>query len=236
MARILPPSVFSVAGSPPPRLVIADGSLEALKWLALGLMVLDHVNKFLLGERSLVLFDLGRLVMPLFGFVLMYNLTRPGAMASGVHLRVMRRLLAFGALATPAFMVLVGWWPLNILFMLLLSTGIVWLIERGDAIRIAVAALSLVVAGAFVEFWWFGVLCCLGAWAFCRRPTSGRLALWMLAMASLWIVNRNFAAIAALPLIWGVSRVEIPMKRSRWLFYGAYPTHLAVIWLLQHLG
>lgn len=236
MARMLPTSVASVAKPMPPRVVIADGSLEALKWLSLGLMVLDHVNKFLLGESSVVLFDLGRMVMPLFGFVLMYNLTRPDAMARGVHLRVMRRLLVVGAMATPVFLMLVGSWPLNILFMLLLSTGVVWLIERGGAIRIAIAALLFMMAGAFVEFWWFGLLCCLGAWAFCRRPTPGRLVCWTLATASLWIVNRNFAAVAALPLIWAASRVEIPMKRRRWLFYGAYPAHLAVIWLWQRFG
>jgi len=235
MASILPSGVSSVAG-PPPRLVIADGSLEALKWLSLGLMVLDHVNKFLFGESSAVLFDLGRMVMPLFGFVLMYNLTRPDAVARGIHLRVMRRLLVFGTLATPLFLMLVGWWPLNILFMLSLATGIVWLIERGGAIRFAIASLLFVTAGAFVEFWWFGVLCCLGAWAFCRRPTACGLILWLLATASLWIVNRNFAALAALPLIWGASRVEIPTKRCQWLFYGAYPAHLAVIWSWQLFG
>jgi len=236
MASVLPAEASSDAQPPPPHLVIADGSLEALKWFSLGLMVLDHVNKFLLAESWAVLFDLGRVVMPLFGFVLMYNLTRPDAMARGMHLRVMRRLLVFGTLATPLFLMLVGWWPLNILFMLFLATWIVWLIERGGAIPLAIAALSFVVAGAFVEFWWFGVLCCLGAWAFCRRPTAWRLLLWILATSSLWVVNRNVAAVAALPLIWGACRVEFPMPRCRWLFYGAYPAHLAVIWLVTLWG
>ncbi|RYF37261.1 MAG: hypothetical protein EOO38_26620, partial [Cytophagaceae bacterium] len=31
-----------------PRLVVADGSIEALKWLGLLLMTGDHVNKYLL--------------------------------------------------------------------------------------------------------------------------------------------------------------------------------------------
>lgn len=218
------------------RVVIPDGTLEALKWLAMVLMTLDHVNKYLLGESSAVLFDLGRIVMPLFGFVLMYNLARPGALAAGVHVRVMRRLLAFGALATPAFVVLVGWWPLNILFMLLLSTGVVWLIESGSGMRIALALLAFVLGGALVEFWWFGVLSCLAAWAYCRKPTPVRLALWALALSSLWAVNRNFAALAMLPLLWGAMQISIPLARHRWLFYAFYPAHLAAIWLAQRVG
>ena len=218
-----------------PGLVITDGTLEALKWLGMVLMALDHVNKYLLGESNAVLFDLGRMVMPLFGFVLMYNLARPGALAAGVHARVTKRLLAFGALSTPVFVALVGWWPLNILFMLLLATGVVWLLEPGGQRRIALAILVLVVAGALVEFWWFGVLSCLGAWAYCRRPTPLRLALWILALASLWIVNRNFAALTVLPLLWGATRVDVPLERSRWIFYAFYPLHLTVIWLAAKL-
>lgn len=216
-------------------LFIADGTLEALKWLGMVLMALDHINKYLLGESSAVLFDLGRMVMPLFGFVLMYNLARPRAPAAGVHRRVMRRLLVFGALSTPMFVALVGWWPLNILFMLLLATGIVWLLERGGSARIVLAILTLVVAGALVEFWWFGVLSCLGAWAYCRAPTPLRLTLWIMALASLSVVNRNFAALAVLPLLWCAARADIPLERSRWVFYAFYPIHLAVIWLAVKL-
>jgi hypothetical protein len=36
----------SASTSAPSRLVVADGTLEALKWLGLVLMALDHVNKF----------------------------------------------------------------------------------------------------------------------------------------------------------------------------------------------
>ncbi|MEJ8859931.1 TraX family protein [Variovorax robiniae] len=210
---------------------VATGTLEALKWLGMVLMTLDHVNKYLLGGASHALFDLGRLVMPVFGFVLMYHLARPGAFAAGVHVRVMRRLLVFGALSAPTFIVLVGWWPLNILFMLLLSTGITWLIERGGRMHTTLAVISFVLAGAVVEFWWFGVLSCLGAWAYCRRPTIGRLALWTFSLVSLRLINGNFAALAALPLLLAASHIELPLARHRWVFYAFYPAHLAAIWL-----
>lgn len=220
----------STACAPVGRPLVADGSLEALKWLAAGLMVLDHANRFLFDGACAILYDLGRLAMPVFGFVLMHNLARPRALAAGVHRRIMARLFGFGLLATPAHAALAGWWPLNVLWMLLLSVGIVWLAERR---RYTLAVLAFAVAGPMVEFWWFGVLACLGAWGYCRRPTAGRLALWALALGALWIVNRNLAALAALPLLWAAARIEVPVARCRWLFYIFYPAHLVLLRALQ---
>jgi len=57
-------------------LLLADGTAEALKWLALVLMVLDHVNKYLYNDALLWVFPIARLSFPLFGFVLAYNLAR----------------------------------------------------------------------------------------------------------------------------------------------------------------
>ncbi|WP_431113154.1 TraX family protein [Variovorax paradoxus] len=226
----------AASGAPPPAgtdgLIVADGALEALKWLAAGLMAMDHINRSLLGGAHAFLYDLGRLSMPVFGFVLMHHLARPGACAAGVHRRVMARLLGVGLLSTPVSAALAGAWPLNVLFMLLLSTAVVWLIERR---RRGLAALAFVVAGTAVEFWWFGVLACLGAWHYCRRPTASRLALWALALGALWLVNRNLAALAALPLVWCAARIDLPVVRCRWLFYGFYPAHLALIWGWQRV-
>jgi len=105
-----------------PRPEIANGTIEALKWLALVLMIGDHINKYLLNDTVAWLYDAGRLTMPLFVFVLAYNLARPGALESGAYRRTMIRLAVFGALASPAFLALGGlvngWWPLNILFTL----------------------------------------------------------------------------------------------------------------------
>lgn len=222
----------NVPAAAPRTWVIADGSLEALKWVALVLMLGDHVNKYLLHEGIGFLYALGRMVMPIFGFVLMHNLCRPTALGRGVHARVLKRLLVFGVLSTPAFAYLVGWWPLNILFTLFTATLIVYLWERGGATRRLLAFAVFVFGGALIEFWWPALLCCLGAWAFLKKPTAWRLALWALATGSLAGINGNFAAVIALPLIWGATRVDIPMPRLRWVFYAFYPAHLTALALL----
>jgi len=223
------PAPAQRAHAPDGAWVIASGSLETLKWVALVLMAADHVNKYVLGEASASLYAMGRLVMPIFGFVLMYNLCRDGALAGGAHLRVMKRLSVFGALATPAFVVLVGWWPLNILFTLLAAPSIVLLWERGGLPRRILALAVFLVGGAIVEFWWPALLCCLGAWAFIRRPSTLRLALWAGATACLALINGTFAALVALPLIWGATQVDIPTSRYRWAFYAFYPAHLTAL-------
>jgi len=58
--RAVTPCDPTKASTELPKLVVADGTLEALKWLGLVLMTLDHVNKFLLAEKLPVIFEAGR--------------------------------------------------------------------------------------------------------------------------------------------------------------------------------
>jgi hypothetical protein len=109
---------------------------------------------------------------------------------------------------------------------------IVYLLEHGGTGHRWLATLAFIAGGAVVEFWWPALLVCLGAWAFIRKRTAGRLAFWVFGTASLAIVNGNFAALAALPLIWGATQVDVPLRRNRWLFYVFYPVHLTVLALV----
>ena len=92
------------------RLFVSDGTIEAMKWLALLSMTGDHVNKCLFNGTLPFLFEIGRLAMPLFMFIfiLAYKLARPGIYENGAYLRIMTRLTIFGLLATPAFIAFGG--------------------------------------------------------------------------------------------------------------------------------
>ena len=229
-----------VPTSTAPALMLSSGTLEALKWLALLLMTLDHVNKHLLHASVPELFAAGRQALPLFGFVLGYNLARPGALASGAYSRTARRLALFGSIATVPFIALGGlgwgWWPFNIMATLLVATLCAWLIEVGGPARLALAGVVFIVGGALVEFWWPGLAACLLAWAYSRRPSWMTLALWVGALASLYVINRNLWALAALPLIFAAAgHVNLSVPRGRLGFYVYYPAHLAVLWGLARL-
>ena len=219
-----------------PVLTLSSGTLEALKWFALILMTFDHVNKHLLHASVPELFAAGRLAMPLFGFVLGYNLARPDALADGAFKRTATRLAVFGSAACIPFIALGGlgwgWWPFNVMATLLVATLCAWLIEVGGWARIALACLLFILGGAVVEFWWPGLAACLLAWTYCRRPSWVTLAMWVGALASLYVINRNLWAIAALPLTFVAGQVNIKVPRSRLGFYVYYPAHLAVLWVL----
>ena len=226
-------------GSRLPLLRIESGTLEALKWLGLILMTADHINKYLLHETLPVLFAAGRLAAPLFSFVLAYNLARPTSLAKGAYGRVARRLAIAGVLASAPFIGLGGlvweWWPLNILFMLLVSTALMVLLDRGGALRLLAAALLFVLGGAMVEFWWPAIVMTLAAWRYTRRPTWASLIVWIAATASLYVINRNLWALAALPLIFLAPQLSVTMPRMRHVFYVFYPLHLLVLWVMTKL-
>lgn len=219
-----------------PRLVLADGTVEGLKWLALVLMVLDHVNKYLLHDSVPGMFAVGRLSMPLFGFVLAYNLARPGTLANGVYPRVMKRLTVIGAIASVPFIalggLLAGWWPFNIMVMLLIAVGVMYLTEKGGKVSMALAVLLFVVGGGFVEFWWPALALCLAAWRYCKAPSWSALLVWIVATAALYVINRNLWALAAFPIVFLAPQVRLKLPRLQSVFYAFYPIHLAALWAL----
>ncbi|WP_367899677.1 TraX family protein [Xanthomonas oryzae] len=220
-----------------PALRITNGTLEALKWIGLLLMTGDHVNKYLLNDTVPLLFGAGRAVVPVFVFVLAFNLARPGTLARGVYPRTMGRLAVFGALATPAFIalggLLAGWWPLNILFTLLVLTATLYFFERGGKANIVAACVIALLGGSSVEFWWPAILMGVAVWFYAKRPTATALVVAVLACATLAVINRNFWALAALPVIAASSRMDVRCPRLKWAFYAYYPVHLTALWLIR---
>ena len=214
-----------------------NGTVEALKWLALALMTGDHVNKYLFNGTLPFLFEAGRLALPIFVFVLAYNLARPGASERGAYQRTMKRLAVFGVVASVPFIALgglaAGWWPLDVLFTLLVVTTCAYLADKGGTLHLVGAGLVFLVGGGLVEYWWPAVAFGLAVWSYCKRPTWAAASVALLACAALWFINSNWWALAALPLLLVVSRLDLPMPRLRWAFYAYYPLHLAALWLIR---
>ena len=236
---VTPPAVpaSSASSARPPPLRLHAGTLEALKWLALALMVLDHVNTFLHDRAWAWAYQAGRLVAPIFAFVLAYHLAQPAVEASGAALRVMRRLALFGALASAPFMALIGRpLPLNILFTLLFGIAMVHALRQPSRAWHLAAAVVFTVGGALGEFLHFGLLMVAAAWAYCRQPDATRLLLWVGSVAMLFPVNGNLHALGAVPLLLAARWVDLRVPRVRHLFYAVYPLHLAVLWAWRHWG
>lgn len=227
-------------GKPQARVIIKDGTLEALKWLGLVLMVLDHTDKYIFNHALPGVFEAGRLVMPIFGFVSAYNLSRPDTLTSGARARTVKRLALAGLAATPFFIGLGGlvwsWWPLNIMFMLLIAACVVILIEQGGLMRWTGAVMLFVLGGALVEFWWFALAFVVSAWWYFKTANKVAVAVCAVALAALFVVNKNFWALAAIPLMLAAPLVDLNMPRLRHVFYVLYPAHLAVLLVLSKVA
>lgn len=220
-----------------------SGTLEALKWIGLAAMLGDHVNKALFGNQLPWLSEAGRIAFPLFALVSGCNLARAGrtGMPGGpdgwpaAYRRALWRLLGFGVVAFPFSVLAFQRWdllPVNVLFTLAAGLGLVWCIRRNDIASALLASVLFLGGGLLVEFNWPGLLLIVACWACFAHP--GFLA-GLAALASLLLVclvNGNLYALCAIPVAWGVARLDPVVARSRWAFYVFYPLHLAVLaWL-----
>lgn len=233
---------------------ISNDHLTLLKLLAVISMVIDHFNKFANPEYSQSMFALGRLALPLFVFVLAFNLARIEATKMPA---IAGRLVFFGILAIVPYnamdgAIFAGWWPLNVLFMLAGLVGVVYLlivpVSRPWARHACHfgAVLLFLVVGAIAEFFWVGIGLGLVAWRafrlFSRRETKqgrvlGEGVLLILAAAVCFVllnlINGNAWALAALPLILVLLLLPCPkLPRLKWFFYWFYPAHLWALWLI----
>lgn len=218
------------------KIEVSSGSVETMKWLALVVMVVDHINKYLLSNDFPLLFAVGRVSMPLFAFVLAYNLSRPDALSSGRYQRVLTRLAIFGLLAAPTYYALGGApiFVMNIMFMLAVGVLVLWLCDEGGASNYALAAITFIVASALVEYWWLGVMVMISAWAFFRKNTVFRFLCVVLSLVTLAVINQNFYALFAIPIFYLGTFIKWEVKRSKYTFYWFYPVHLTAIFAIKY--
>lgn len=214
---------------------ISEGTLQALKWLALLLMVLDHVNTYLLNGAHRWAYEAGRMCLPLFAFVLAYNLARPTTNADH-YKRMIGRMALAGIAATPAL----AWLhngsvhQLNVMFSLAICTGAIWAIEKGGATTLFGLAISLLLAvpceGGIPL-----LLIVIGFWlTFARRS---RLAFFLARTAVMGgfgiLAMVNHSVITILPLLllplWPFLPKITAIPRFKYLFYIFYPAHLYAI-------
>lgn len=217
------------------RPTISSGTQEALKWIAAVAMVIDHINTYLLDGGQAWMYDIGRLAMPMFGFVLAYNLAN---IAQEKISKLLSRLLIAATVSCAPFWALGHpFWMLNILFLYAIATLCICMVDTpnkdGRVAAFLCAGVTLLVLGALVEFWWPGIIFTVAAWSYCKRGGIGAATLLVGATASLATVNDNSWALMVLPVIFFAPALDIRCPRIKHLFYLFYPAHLSAILLLS---
>lgn len=200
---------------------ISTGAIEALKWLALVLMVGDHVNLALFDRSLPVLTEIARIVFPIFAVLLGFNLARPG-----VDLRqVLLRLVLVATVAQPFHMLAFpyGFLPLNVLWTFVVAVVVMWLVQERMP---AAAVVCFLLFGLWTDYAYPGIGLVLATWFFFCKPTWGRVVAPLAFLASLALINGNFYALAALPVIALARCGQWPLQRHPRAFYVFYPVHL----------
>lgn len=213
--------------------LIENRSIEAVKWLAVIAMVVDHVNKYLFNGSLPYMFEIGRLALPLFLMAFAYNLSRPNVN----HPRLFKRLGVFAIVSSVPYMLLGGlkwfWWPLNVFTTFIAVLLIVSLLKKKTIIAALLAMVLFLVQGFVVEYWWAGVSIGVFAWLYFSNGSLLFLGLLITAIFSLTYINGNYWAVAAIPIFYlcTFNKVEIP--RIKYFFYLFYPLHLFVLVLIR---
>lgn len=213
---------------------ITDGALNALKWLAVASMIVDHTNAYLFENASATAQAFGRLAFPLFAFVLGYNLARTPPQRFEA---LAKRLALFGLISQPFYGLMVNDpWRFNIFFTFLVAIGLVALLKRAPDKRSIAAAIALfVVSGFFVDFHWYGTALAVAAYFFAsRKDVAGLLGLLAaLTMLTLYLFLQigwpALVTLVTLPLAYGVRDLRSSLPRLRWAFYAIYPAHIAIL-------
>ncbi|WP_404937814.1 TraX family protein [Pseudomonas sp. JDS08PS003] len=230
-----------------------DGALDALKWLALLSMVLDHLRY--VGLSLDWLYVPGRLAFPWFCLAMAVNLMRLGereGRPSG-QWRYLGWLLLFSGLSEIPYRLFV---PdpdtLNVLPTLALGLLVArgWQRPRGLALALGLAALLLALGfSRWLMFGALGVLLPLAlvlvlrrSWYFSLLPGALCLAanqwetLFPAARLGNWVATCGIAACLLAPLL-GVMLLRVlrgcPAPAMRRWAYGLYPLHFLLLLALR---
>lgn len=218
---------------------ISSGSIELIKWIAMFSMTIDHANRFFYNSSLYAAYCFGRLAMPLFAFIFAYNLVYQNKQVNTLYFTYCKRLLIFGFLATPGYIVmrhLHSVWPLNIMFMFFCSAIILYFYYEKNSLGRLAAIFIFLIAGLFVEYSWIGLLFCVSSYFFCRTHSVRGMMGVLFAYWLLDLLNGNNWALVSIIIIALATQINLSIPRIPYLFYIYYPAHLTLFWIITKIN
>lgn len=229
-----------------------------LKILALVFMLVDHMGVVLFAQVP-EMRVIGRMALPLYAWCLVVGSRKTHSMA-----RYCLRMLLLAAVSQPLYMMALNhtWTDLNILFLLFLALVAIWGIQsRFLASQFWAPALCYLALGwCKIDYGWRGLTFIL--LLYLVRDSRSGLILTYLAYALFWgstssqvtqlfgvplsflnwpglgeplsaLFHLQSMVWLSLPLI--VHQTHVSWRLPKWLGYGLYPMHLALLILLRLL-
>lgn len=213
----------------------SSGTIEFIKWIAIIAMAVDHVGLILFPDLT-VLRMVGRVALPLFGFILIHNYR----FFTTDKKKYIVRLWVFAAISQPFFYYIV--YPsLNIFFLLALALTVIHLTENtmGRAFNrpvenitgFMIVSLALVIS-SFINYGVFGFALLLFMYLSFSKWEYAFFVFLSIALMnfSLTHVSYVFSGFIFYPIIYFSGQLVPSIKRMKPLFfYIFYPAHLLII-------
>jgi hypothetical protein len=212
-----------------------SGTIEFIKWIAIIAMAVDHIGLLLYPDLT-VLRMVGRIALPLFGYLLIHNYL----FFTSDKKKYILRLWVFAVISQPLFYYIVS--PsLNIFVMLALALSSIYLIEstkeagsnRAIESIIGFVIVSLaVVFSLFINYGVFGFALLMFMYLSFTKSEYAFFVFLSIALMnfSLTHVPYVFCGFLFYPIIYFSGQLDLNTKRMKPLFfYAFYPTHLLII-------
>lgn len=226
-----PPSSIVIALRAAAGAVLSPGQIEALKWAALALMLLDHVNSYLLDKPLPWMFHVGRAAFPLFAVALGLALA---ADPIGQATRALFRLAPFAVAAQIGSQIVRDEVVLNILFLFIAACA--WVVADDEPAhrRFALYALATLVA-SFAEFGLPGFAFVVCAWRFIHQGSPLHLFGAFGALGVVAGVDSSPGSLLAVLAFAAVMllRLEVPRNPGffAWAYVLQFPAFICLRWL-----
>ena len=219
-----------------------DFGRELLKIIAIVTMVIDHVGNILYPDL-LFLQIIGRLSFPLFAYLIVL-----GIESTKKTRKYVITLLSFAVISQIPYFLAFDIQPfgrLNILFSLFLSAMTIYFYNKKNLLAFVPLLLSIVLP---TEGSYYVVLTAAGMKLLKDTPKLGVIALFALNIQFLFVSDLEtqiqILSLLTLPLIflhiknWLKKEILIPENSfvysiRKYAFYGFYPLHLALLFLIK---
>ena len=213
----------------------SSGTIEFIKWIAIIAMAVDHIGLILFPDVT-VLRMIGRVALPLFGFLLIHNYL----FFTTDKKKYIVRLWVFSAISQPFFYYIVS--PaLNIFVLLALALSSIYLIEstKGAGSNRAIESMTgfvivslALVFSFFINYGVFGFALLMFMYLSFAKSEYVFFVFLSIALMnfSLAHVSYVFCGFLFYPIIYFSGQLDLKIKRMKPLFfYAFYPAHLLII-------
>lgn len=213
--------------------VVRPQSLEAIKWTALVLMLIEHAFFFVFTEMPAVVMLMGRSVFPLFAMALAVGVSGMDPANRAARGALLVRMLSWAIVAAAAGSLVREGWPANVLFTLALGLLLYHVVGLAHWTRY-VHVSAVLMLGFAVEYGPFGVaaVALICAWGRAQGSPRG-ISKLLSGVALICFANGNAFAFFAPLIAWAIDRGDINIPRVPRFFYWAYAGQWPVFAVLR---